>query len=1057
MSIASTLSNCRQSRCRMLQTLLATTIMAWSVPALAQPPSDLVSSLKSLPSEAQSVPLQRYRYFYEQRAFPNQQIPPGAYQRALQDHEQKFGAIRPQLPPGPPPPFAQNRWTLIGPSQIATSPTASGRTNTVAIDPTNINIIYVGAAAGGVWKTTNGGTTWTPLTDTQCSTAMGSIAIDPSNHLVVYAGTGEENFSLDSYYGCGVLKSTDGGVTWVRMGASVFAPNGGNGAATIAKIAIHPTTTSTLLVASSLGLYRSTDSGSTFTRVLAGTATDVVIDPANPSTMYAALGNIFGNAADGVYKSTDAGATWTLLGGGLPTSSVGRISLAIAASSSSTLYAAVQNSANFQFLGMWKTINSGSTWSQLSATNATCTFGGSSQCWYDLALAVDPTNANTVYLGTQDFFKSTDGGNTFTDIGGYSGSIHPDQHALTFLPGNASTIIIGNDGGVYKSGDGGSTWTSLNTNLAITEFSPGFSLHPTNGSIAMGGTQDNGTNLTTGSTTWQEIWGGDGGFTAIDFTNPNTLYTENTGATGPYRSDNFGSSFALVNTGIDTSDPSLFYPPLVMSSTTSMALFFGTNKVYKTINQGGAWSVSATTLGGNVAAIAQAPSNSLIVYAGASNGVVYKSTNGNASYAALSGLPSLVPTYIAVHPTDPNTVFVTFSGFSGAAPSRHVWKSTDGGATWADISGNLPDIPTNSIVLDPNAPTTEIFVGTDLGVYRSHDGATWSAFDTGLPNVPVVDLKYNAGTGVLAAATHGRSVWTAIVGPAPTATHDFSADNKSDLLWRNTSSALAVWLMNGGAVLQAAGLGSVTGSLSIVGQHDFNGDGKADILWRDTSGNVSMWFMNGVSVASAASVSNVSSNFGLFGTGDLNGDNKGDLLWRDSNTGTVSVWFMNGASVASAAVLASVANNWTILGDANGNILWRDTAGDIALWVVQGGGVTGAFGLGNVPSNFVVQGAGDFNGDGKIDILWRDNNTGTVSIWFTNGSQVTSGEVVGTVPSNWNVAQVGDYNGDGTSDILWLDSAGDVAMWLMNGSAVSSSVGVGNVGPTWTVQNVNAN
>ena len=288
-------------------------------------------------------------------------------------------------------------------------------------------------------------------------------------------------------------------------------------------------------------------------------------------------------------------------------------------------------------------------------------------------------------------------------------------------------------------------------------------------------------------------------------------------------------------------------------------------------------------------------------------------------------------------------------------------------------------------------------------------------------------------------------------------THDFSNDGMSDIFWRNTSGTPAVWLMNGGTVSQSAGFGAVPSSFSVIGQHDFDGDGKADVLWRDSSGNVSMWFMNGTAVASAAAVGNLTSNWTLDGTGDLNGDGKGDLLWRDSTTGTVAVWFMNGAAVTSTAVFGALPSTWTIVGDANGSILWRDSAGDIALWGVQKGQVTSSSGLGNVTSNFVVQGIGDFNGDGYPDILWRDTNTGVLSIWFTNGAQVTSAGVVGTLPSIWSVAQVGDYNGDGSSDILLLDSSGDLAMWLMSGATVSSSVGVSNVGPTWQVQNVNAN
>ncbi len=294
-------------------------------------------------------------------------------------------------------------------------------------------------------------------------------------------------------------------------------------------------------------------------------------------------------------------------------------------------------------------------------------------------------------------------------------------------------------------------------------------------------------------------------------------------------------------------------------------------------------------------------------------------------------------------------------------------------------------------------------------------------------------------------------------GVPPTDTHDFNGDGKSDILWRDTSGDVAAWLMNGGTVSQSAGISTLPSSFSIIGQHDFNGDGKADVLWRDGNGNVSMWFMNGAAVSSAVAVGNLTSNWTLYGTGDLNGDGKGDLLWRDSNTGTVAVWFMNGATVASTAVFGALPSTWIIVGDANGEILWRDSVGDIALWGVQNGQVTSSSGLGTVTSNFVVQGVGDFNGDGKIDILWRDTNSGVLSIWFTNGAQVTSGAAVGALPSNWSVAQIGDYNGDGMSDILLLDSSGDVAMWLMNGATVSSSVGIGNVGTTWQVQNVNAN
>src|SRR5262249_54374313 len=223
----------------------------------------------------------------------------------------------------------QTQWPSIGPPVMnqppppPTNPRASGRMNTIAIDPTNTDTIYIGAANGGVWKTEDGGKTWRALTDTQCSIAMGSIAIDPSNNKLIYAGTGEENFTFQpSYYGCGVLKSTDGGVTWTQKGASVFTfPN--NAGATIGKIAIAG---NTLMVASDVGLFRSTNGGDTFDRVLGGAGnpvTDLVIDPIDPMTMYAAIGNIFGGAQNGVYKSTNGGANWLPAGSAFPTVNVG--------------------------------------------------------------------------------------------------------------------------------------------------------------------------------------------------------------------------------------------------------------------------------------------------------------------------------------------------------------------------------------------------------------------------------------------------------------------------------------------------------------------------------------------------------------------------------------------------------------------------------------------------------------------------------------------------------------------------------------------------------------
>ncbi|MEA2936035.1 MAG: hypothetical protein QOD74_2681, partial [Variibacter sp.] len=838
-----------------IQALPLFALAAFVMPAAAQSTDQVVSALQAMPVEAQRNSLRRYMYFYERRAYPFEKIPAGAMTRARQDHERKFGPIRPPKPDLGSPAFAQNTWTEIGPTNIATSQTTSGRVNSIAIDPSNTSVLYAAAATGGVWKSTNGGTSWTALTDTQCSLAMGSIAIDPTNTQVIYAGTGEENFSADSYYGCGILKSTNGGASWTQIGAANF--DTATGGATISKILINPSSTQTVFVASDFGLYRTTNGGSSFTQVMSQTpVTDLVMDPTNSNILYAAVGYLFGNANNGVYKSTDGGATWGKLAGGLPTTNVGRIGLAIGGTAAAgTLIATVQNSSSFALLGLWTTTNSGTSWTQLTATGASC----SSQCWYDMYVAIDPSNANTVYFGGLSLYKSTNGGASFSDIG----TIHVDHHAFAFQPGGpTTTIYAGSDGGIYKSTNGGSTWTSLNTNIAITQFYNGLSLHPTNANIVLGGTQDNHTLRYTGSPAWSSVsfsgvGGCDGGFTVIDQATPTTQYAEcqwGGSFSGPRRSDS-GGSFVQKTSGINLADSGLFIPPIIGSPSSATTLYFGTVKVYKTTNSGDSWTPSATTIGvasfgQQVAHIAQAPSNANIIYASAAS-KVWKSSDGNANYTQVStGLPNRVATYVAVHPTDPNTVFATFSGFG----TGHVWKSTNGGTSWTNISSNLPDIPVNAIVLDPAAPTTEIFVGTDLGVYRTNNGgASWTVFNTGLPNVPVLDLKYNPTTSVLAAATHGRGVFKAIVStPALTVAHDFNGDTRSDIAWRDNAGNTAIWLMNGGGVAGSGALGNVPTAWAIVGQRDFNGDGKADLLWRDNAGNTAIWFMNGTSVGSTA-------------------------------------------------------------------------------------------------------------------------------------------------------------------------------------------------------------
>ena len=296
-------------------------------------------------------------------------------------------------------------------------------------------------------------------------------------------------------------------------------------------------------------------------------------------------------------------------------------------------------------------------------------------------------------------------------------------------------------------------------------------------------------------------------------------------------------------------------------------------------------------------------------------------------------------------------------------------------------------------------------------------------------------------------------------GVFPTYTHDYAGDVStangqviSDILWRDTSGNVGMWLMNGSSISQSSVLGKVPLVWAVVGQRDFSAIGDSSILWRDTSGNVGIWLMNGTQVASSTVLGNVPTTWSVAATGDFNGDGNADIVWRD-NVGNVAIWFMNGWTVASTATIGNVPTNWVIVGaDMRGDIFWRNTTtGDVAMWVMVDSQVAQAVDFGLVPLSWTIAGIGDFDGNGSTDLLWRDGS-GNVSIWLLNGTQILSAPILGNVPLSWFITQTGDYNGDGMSDILWVDNTGNVAAWFMNGTGVLSSTVYGNVGTAWTVQ-----
>ena len=726
---------------------------------------------------------QRMEWLYQQRAYPLNRIPPGARLKALQQLDAKLAQEAAQrnadrslagtavLSAS----STSSAWRQIGPEPVnGYWGTASGRVAALAIDPRNSKVVYLGAAQGGVWKTTDGGTTWLPLTDSQASLAIGSIALDPSNPDTVYVGTGEENGSGDSYYGAGILKSTDGGTTWTQIPGNFVG--GWGGGARIGGIAVDPSNSRIVLAAvgccapTNSGIYRSTDGGMTWSSVLnlGNDARDVMFDSTNGNVAYAAID------AHGIAKSTDGGLTWNPVNGSgtnaLPSANVARVEMAMARSNTAVLYAGIVDNRYGSLLGFYKTTDGGQNWSQLTGTPNYC----DGQCWYDNVIGVDPLDANVVYVGgaySSPMMRSLDGGNTWMNVTTTS-SLHPDSHALAFAP-DASILYEGGDGGVASTTNimaSTVTWTKLNSTLAITQFYSGLSIHPTNVNIGFGGTQDNSTNHYTGSLGWQTVSCGDGGQTSIDFVNPNNVYVNCIGMSLEKSTDG-GNNFVGALNGINTSDRVQWVPPLTMDPLNSQRLYFGTSRVYQTNNGAGTWTaISGDLTVNSLTTIAVAPSDPNTVYAGSGDSHLNVTTSAGSGTGAVwtdrsAGLPGRFISRIAVDAQSPAIAYVAFSGFNAAGGQPgHVFKTTNAGANWSDISGDLPDTPVNDIVADPDMPNT-LYIGTDVGVFfTSNGGANWSTLGSGFPRVAVFGLALHRPTRTLRAATHGRSMWDLSLG-----------------------------------------------------------------------------------------------------------------------------------------------------------------------------------------------------------------------------------------------------------------------------------------------------
>lgn len=940
----------------------------------------------------------RQEWFLQQRMYPFDSLPEDARKRAWDsrpaDAEDSLlgGGQWQPIGPNPTDSYFPNNWGMT-----------SGRINAVTVSPADAQLILIGGATGGIWRSTNGGGSFTPVSDNHVDLAVGSIAFAPSDPNIVYAGMGDKGAG---YIGTGVLKSTNSGISWNRINNSTLP-----GRARNTKILVHPTNPNLVYAAQSQGenfargFYYSTDGGVSWTRSLSGVANDLVQHPTQAGTLYLAMQiNDTGPGTAGVYKSTNSGVSWTQVytsPGGSPQN----IKIATTPAAPLNLYVLTHDGAAPR---IERSTDEGATWTNLGVGAG---FDGG-QFWYNCYLFVDAANPNVFYVGTRDLWRSTDGGANYTNLtrsfalnGTYTpfdSKAHPDQHHFYQSPATPNTFYIANDGGLWRSTDAGATFANLNATLSLTMFTS-IDLHPANAAISYGGTQDNGTQRRTAALSWAEFSAGDGGQTVIDPVDPSIVYTTYV-RHSISRYNNNGTTFGggLGNSSVFGNDRVAFYPPLVGNDLNSN-LYFGTYRLYISTNRGASWTApgGATDLtnGGTLSSIGVGKANINTIYTGSSDGRLMVSTNAGVNWTNRStGLPNRFIKSITVSPTNSDIAYVTVSGFG----SGHVFKTTNAGANWTDISGNLPDIPTNALLISPSNPST-IYVGTDVGVFRSTtDGTTWATFNSGMPPVIVTEFDSQAG-GLIQAATYGRGAYQIQPVAPGKAAFDFDGDRKTDIGIFRPGPGEWWYLRSSDGGNRAFQFGLGTDKTAPV---DFTGDGKTDVaFFRPSSGE---WFILRSEDSSFYSFP-FGGNTDIAAPGDFDGDGKADpAIFRPSN----GTWYILRSSDNQTTIVQFGANgDKPVPADYDG-----DGKADLAIYRPDGTWWLNRSQAGLIVANFGTASdktaQADYTGDGKADVAFFRPSSGE---WFVLRSEDFSffSFPFGTAT---DIPVPGDYDGDGKTD-----------------------------------------
>ena len=652
--------------------------------------------------------------------------------------------------------LTRSGWSWIGPGNVG------GRVRALLVHPTAHATMFAGSVSGGIWKTTNGGGSWAPIDDFMANLAVTSMIFKPTNPQIMYAATGEGFSNGDAIRGAGIFKSLDGGTTWSQLPSTNIPAF-----YYVLRLAMSRDGR-VLLAGTTAGLHRSTDAGATWTRIpTVPAAFDVDFHPTDSRRAIA------GDRNGQTWYSADGGATWNaaLLPLPITQSGSGRVEVAYAKGTPDVVYVVVDYDGGLVF----RSIDGGATFVHIARSDP-ATILENGQGWYDLALWVNPRDANDLLVGGVNLFRSRDGGQTFTQVS--SGVLHVDQHTIVEHPAfdNSAnrTLFIGNDGGVYRVNDlaqltsiSNAGYERLNNNLGVTQFY-GASGNPATG-VIVGGTQDNGTLMfspASGTDGWIGMFGGDGGFSAADPVDPNYFYGEHI-YLQLHRSTNGGHTSRFIFSGLpDAGRRANFIAPFILDPNEPRRMLAGGQSLWRTSDIKAftpVWqAIKPGSTSNYISAIAVASGNANIMWVGHNNGDLYRSVNAAGTSPTWTrvdpaAFPNRFLTRITIDPLDHNTVYASFGGFT----DQNIQRTDDGGATWRDATGTgatgLPFAPVRDVEIDPT-DSNVIWAGTEVGIFTSQDrGATWDATHDGPANVSVDEL-FVLGD-YLYAVTHGRGLF----------------------------------------------------------------------------------------------------------------------------------------------------------------------------------------------------------------------------------------------------------------------------------------------------------